>query len=246
MDRSINAFWAYDTTDTVLFGTNYQIIDSTEVFDTSFSDPYNVESKLWQQSKAFTIPMEVNYIFDNGYTVGIGFQYQERKKVNKSMGNSTGYSAGDSVWTMFNPDDYSETYNTTTTQLSNINGSVETQYNRLLYVSISKAPKWSFTITHDWTNAYDASTPIDPYYNPLEALIYGDLKYFTGERDNIDPPSFIQNRWVSAELAYNVTSSQRLSVMYGSIQGGLFCSNGICRLIPPFNDGLKISYSASF
>jgi hypothetical protein len=246
MDRSINAFWAYDTTDTVLFGTEYQIIDSAEVFDTSFSDPYNVESKLWQQSKAFTIPMEVNYIFDNGYTFGIGFQYQERKKVNKSMGNSTGYSAGDSAWTMFNPDDYSETYNTTTTQLSNSNGSVETQYNRLVYVSISKAPKWSFTITHDWTNAYDASTPVDPYYNPLEALIYGDLKYFTGDRDNIDPPSFIQNRWVSFELAYNVTSSQRLSVMYGSIQGGLFCSNGICRLIPPFNDGLKISYSASF
>ena len=162
------------------------------------------------------------------------------------MGNSTGYNAGDSSWTMFNPEDYTETYNTTTTQLSNSNGSVETQYNRLVYISISKAPKWSFTITHDWTNSYDASTPIDPYYNPLEALIYGDLKYFTGDRDNIDPPSFIQNRWVSAEFAYNVTSSQRLSVMYGSIQGGLFCSNGICRLIPPFNDGLKISYSASF
>ena len=71
MDRSINAFWAYDTTDTVLFGTEYQIIDSIEVFDTSFSDPYNVESKLWQQSKAFTIPMEVNYIFDNGYTLSL-------------------------------------------------------------------------------------------------------------------------------------------------------------------------------
>ncbi|MCH2650832.1 MAG: DUF6029 family protein, partial [Candidatus Marinimicrobia bacterium] len=202
--------------------------------------------KLWQQSKAFTIPMEVNYIFDNGYTFGIGFQYQERKKVNKSMGNSTGYSAGDSSWTMVNPDDYSETNDTTMNLLGNNNGNVETQYNRLVYVSISKAPKWSFTISLDWTNATEARGPIDPYYNPLEALIYGDLKYFTGDRDNIDPASFIQNRWVSFELAYNVTSSQRLSVMYGSIQGGLFCSNGICRLIPPFNDGLKISYSASF
>ena len=49
-----------------------------------------------------------------------------------------------------------------------------------------------------------------------------------------------------AEFAYNITSSQRVSIMYGSIQGGLFCSNGICRIIPPFNDGLKVSYSASF
>ena len=65
----------------------------------------------------------------------------------------------------WNPEDYSETYNTTTTQLSNSNGSVETQYNRLIYVSISKAPKWAFTISLDWTNAYDASVPIDPYYN---------------------------------------------------------------------------------
>ena len=116
----------------------------------------------------------------------------------------------------------------------------------MVYISISKAPKWSFTITHDWTNAFEASAPIDPYYNPLEALVYGDYKYFIGKRNNIDPPSWVQNRWVSAEFAYNITSSQRLTIMYGSMQGGLFCSNGICRLIPPFNDGLKITYSASF
>ena len=147
---------------------------------------------------------------------------------------------------MYDPDDYSNTYDETTSQLANSDGTVKTQYNRLVYLSISKAPKWSFTITHDMTNAYEASTAYDPYYNPLEALISGDLKYFTGKRNNIDPPSWIQNRWVSIEFAYNITSSQRISVMYGSIQGGLFCSNGVCRLIPPFNDGVKISYSASF
>ena len=245
-DFSINSFWSYDTTDTMLFGYDYQIIDSMEVFDTLLSDPYDVESKLWQQSKAITFPMEVNYIFDNGYTIGIGFQYQERKKANKAMGNATSFNAADSSWTMYNPDDYNDRYSTSTTQLANSDGTVETQINRLIYLSISKAPRWSFTITHDWTNSYDASVPVDPYYNPLEALIYGDLKYFTGKRNSIDPPSWVQNRWVSAEFAYNITSSQRLTIMYGSIQGGLFCSNGICRLIPPFNDGLKITYSASF
>jgi len=236
--------WVYDT----LVWNDETYYDSTEVelYDTNYTSPFNVESKLWQQSKAFTIPMEVNYIFDNGYTVGIGFQYQEREKVNRSMGNATTFNASDSSWNMYDPDDYSNTYDETTSQLANSDGTVKTQYNRLVYLSISKAPKWSFTITHDMTNAYEASTAYDPYYNPLEALISGDLKYFTGKRNNIDPPSWIQNRWVSIEFAYNITSSQRISVMYGSIQGGLFCSNGVCRLIPPFNDGVKISYSASF
>ena len=236
--------WLYDT----LVWNDETYYDSTEVelYDTNYTSPYDVESKLWQQSKAFTIPLEVNYIFDNGYTFGVGFQYQEREKVNRSKGNATTFNPGDSTWSMYDPDDYSNTYDETTTQLANADGSVKKQYNRLVYLSISKAPKWSFTITHDMTNAYEASTPYDPYYNPLEALISGDLKYFTGNRNNTDPPSWIQNRWVSVEFAYNITSSQRLSIMYGSIQGGLFCSNGVCRLIPPFNDGVKISYSASF
>ena len=127
-----------------------------------------------------------------------------------------------------------------------ISSPVDKQFNRLLYLSISKASKWSFTITQEWTNSYESGQNIDPYYNPIEALVFGDLKYFLGERDNINPPDFIQNKWVSAELAFYLTSSQRVSIMYGSIKGGLFCSNGICREIPAFNDGLKISYTASF
>ena len=247
MDKFIDSFWSYDTTDTVLFGTEYQIIDSMEVFDTSYSDPYDVMSKWWQETKSFTIPVELNYIFENGYTIGVGFQYQEKSIMDRKMGNSEGYSAADSSWEMYNPDDYTEYFNTTTTKLFSREGDpVDTQFNRLLYISISKAPRWSFTITQDWTSAFDAGAPVDPYYNPLEALVYGDLKYFTGERDKIAPPSWTENRWVSAEFAYNITSSQRVSIFYGSIQGGLFCSNGVCRLIPPFNDGLKITYSASF
>ena len=246
-DSFIDSFWSYDTTDTVLFGYDYQIIDSIEVFDTTFSNLYDIESKSWQESKSFTIPLELNYIFDNGFTLGVGFQYQERTLKDRKKGNSDGYSSVDSSWIMHNPDDYAEYYNETNTRFITRKGNVvDKQYNRLLYISVSKAPKWSFTITQDWTSAFDAGLPTDPYYNPLEALVSGDLKYFKGQRDNTDPPSWAENRWISAEFAYNITSSQRLSIFYGSIQGGLFCSNGICRLIPPFNDGLKITYSASF
>ena len=246
-DSFINSFWSYDTTDTVLFGYDYQIIDSMEVFDTTFSNPYDVESKWWQEAKSFTIPLELNYIFNNGYTFGVGFQYQERSIMDKEEGNSDRYSAADSAWQMVNPDDYTEYFKESSTKFFTRDGNpVNKQYNRLLYISISKAPKWSITITQDWTSAFDAGAPVDPYYNPLEALVYGDLKYFIGGRNSTDPPSWTENRWVSAEFAYNITSSQRLSIFYGSIQGGLFCSNGVCRLIPPFNDGLKITYSASF
>ena len=113
----------------------------------------------------------------------------------------------------------------------------------MFYLSISKASQWALTINYDWTNVQEV-IELDPQYTPLEALLFGDLKYFKGERDNIDPPDFIQNKWVSMELSYNITSTQRISIIYGSLQGGLVCSNGICRILQPFNDGLKLSYSA--
>ncbi len=234
--------WVKDTTD--FYGC--MIIDSTLTIDTSFSDPFSVEAKMWQVAKSFTIPMELNYTFDNGYSLGVGFQYQERTKKNISKGNAISYSNSDSSWILINPENPDSSFETHVTQFSLNGEKVNTQYNRMIYVTLSKAPRWSFTITQDWANAFDGPTTVDPYYNPVEALVFGDLKYFTGDRNPTDPPPFIQKKWVSAELAYNLTSSQRISIMYGSIQGGLFCSNGICRLIAPFNDGIKFSYSAIF
>jgi hypothetical protein len=248
-----NSYWAYDTTITEFdWGNDYITFDTTytetfvELFDTSFSDPYSVVAKMWQVAKSFTIPMELNYTFDNGYNFGIGFQYQERTKKDISKGNAISYSNPDSSWTLINPENPDSSFETHYTKFSLNEEKVNTQYNRMIYVTLSKAPRWSFTITQDWANAFDGPTTLDPYYNPIEALVFGDLKYFTGDRNPTDPPPFIQKKWVSAELAYNLTSSQRISIMYGSIQGGLFCSNGVCRLIAPFNDGIKFSYSAIF
>lgn len=242
-DTTYNLTLNYDTTYSS-YAPDYPIISIDSLFDTT-SISYNVNAKNWRESKSYTIPIEINYIMDNTYTLGIGFQYQERKLFENRNGNAKSYSVTQSKWLMVNPDDPTEEFTSRISQLS-YNGQIkETQYNRLFYITISKASKWSFTISQDWTNAYEAQS-YDPYYNPLEALIFGDLKYFTGKRDNVNPPSFIQNKWVSAEFIYNIASSQRISITYGSLKGGLFCSNGICRLIPPFNDGLKIEYNASF
>ncbi len=61
-------------------------------------------------------------------------------------------------------------------------------------------------------------------------------------------PSFVNvaSKGLLELFSYNLSSTQRISFLYGSIQGGLVCSNGICRILHPFNDGLKLSYSAIF
>ena len=245
-DRIINSFWEYDTVVTDFYGEVYTIIDSAEVFDTSFTDLYSVETKMWQESKSITYPLELSYLFNNGYSVSINFEYQEKQLRNTSNGNSRFYNASDSLWVLIDPGNPDSNF----TQYDNLfnvgSKNFDTQFNRMLSLTIGKASKWSATLTHDQTNAFYGPTTVDPYYNPLEALIFGDLKYFTGKRNKVDPPDFIQKKWVSLELAYNLTSSQRISILYGSLQGGLFCSNGVCRTIAPFNDGIKLSYSAIF
>jgi hypothetical protein len=212
----------------------------------SFSDPYGVESKLWQESRAMTFPFELSYLFDNGYSIGLNYEYQERVKRNVSQGNAKTFNYSDSTWSLINPDNPNTFVTDYSTQFSDGIKQYDTQFNRMISLTLSKASKWSVTLSHDQTNAFEAWQQIDPYYNPLEALVFGDLKYFTGERDKTNPPGFVQRRWLSMEVAYNMSSSQRISVMYGSIQGGLFCSNGICRQIAPFCDGLKVTYSAIF
>ena len=245
-DRIINSFWEYDTTIVDFYGEMYTIIDSAEYLDTSFTDLYSVETKMWQESKSITYPLELSYLFNNGYSVSINFEYQEKQLRNTSKGNSRSYNASDSLWVMIDPENSDSNF-TQYDSLFHVGlKNYDTQFNRMFSLTIGKASKWSATLTHDQTNAFSGPTTVDPYYNPLEALIFGDLKYFTGKRNKVAPPDFIQKRWVSLELAYNLTSSQRISILYGSLQGGLFCSNGVCRTIAPFNDGIKLSYSAIF
>jgi len=239
IDTSYSLSFAYDTTYSP-YAPDYPIITVDSLYDTS-SVSYNIKAENWRESQSFTIPVELNYTMSSGYSFGVGFQYQERTLNEKRKGNSHSYNVGNSKWNLVNPDDSDYQSTLIISQLS-INGKPrKIQHNRLLSFTLSKAQKWSVTITQDWTDAYEVQSS-DPYYNPLEAIVYGDLKYFTGKRNNVSPPSFIQNKWVSAEVSYNINSSQKVSIFYGSIQGGLFCNNGICRIIPAFNDGIKVGY----
>ena len=242
-DSSYALNLAYDTTYSP-YAPDYPIITIDSLFDTSVVS-YDISAKNWRESVSFTLPIEIDLVLEEGLSVGASFQYQERSLSERRNGNALSYNVAKSKWNLVNSDDPLEFSSLKVSQLSLNGKSQKIQYNRLASFSFRKARKWSFTLTQDWTTAYEVQTE-DPYYNPLEAFLFGDLKYFTGKRNKTKPPSFIQNKWVSAEFVYNISSSQRLSIMYGSMQGGLFCNNGICRLVPPFNDGLKVGYVASF
>ena len=52
--------------------------------------------------------------------------------------------------------------------------------------------------------------------------------------------------WASLEFSYNINSNNRISFTYGSLRGGVHCSNGVCRYIQPFENGLKLSLLSAF
>ena len=57
--------------------------------------------------------------------------------------------------------------------------------------------------------------------------------------------NFDSNTWNSVALTYRIKSDNILEVFYGSIRGGLDCTNGVCRYIQPFKNGLRIDYSVN-
>ncbi len=237
--KTVTENWAY--TDSIWYGDSWFYLDSQLVgIDTS---AYNIDTKLYQRSKSFTIPLDFTYTLNNGYSIGASFAYQERYKTNIKKGNAGGfYDYVDSTWILNDLNDPGSYVDQST---SNYPNETPFQINRMISLSMGKASKWALTLNYDWTNVQEIVT-IDPNYNPLEAFLYGDIEYFRGKRNRYKPPSFTQNKWVSMEFSYNLSSTQRISFLYGSIQGGLVCSNGICRILQPFNDGLKLSYSAVF
>jgi len=190
-DRIINSFWEYDTTIVDFYGEMYTIIDSAEYLDTSFTDLYSVETKIWQESKSITYPLELSYLFNNGYSVSINFEYQEKQLKNVSKGNSRSYNELDSLWVLIDPENPDSNFNQYDNLFSDGSKNYDIQFNRMFSLTIGKASKWSATLTHDQTNAFSGPTTVDPYYNPLEALIFGDLKYFTGKRNKVDPPRIL-------------------------------------------------------
>ena len=107
---------------------------------------------------------------------------------------------------------------------------VDHEKNSFISLSIGKSPKWSVTFTTDQASIKEAFGDKESILNPLEKLLGVDQ----------------EKNWVNVEFVYHLTSSMRLSLMYGSLKGGLLCTNGVCRIIEPFDDGFKFGLTTVF
>ncbi len=104
------------------------------------------------------------------------------------------------------------------------------QYNGFLSVGISKSPQFGINLIIDASSTVESNSGhVNDFINPLERFMSNLIE--------------IENRWIAIELLWNLTPKQKLLLTYGSQQGGIICSNGICREIAPFNDGLRLLYT---
>lgn len=95
---------------------------------------------------------------------------------------------------------------------------VDTKYNAVISIGLARSPKWSVAFTLDRTSQE-----------------WDKEKWIWGPKE-----------WRSIEILYNLNESTRLSVMSGSQQGGLLCSNGVCRYVQDFDEGYKVNVSWLF
>ena len=107
------------------------------------------------------------------------------------------------------------------------------QINRYINLGYSYSPKWSMNFSIDYTNTEEKIVlDTDRHNNSLERLI---SKLFNDELT-----------WASMEITYNYKQDHRLSLSYGSKRGGVYCSNGICRYMQPFENGFIFKIISSF
>ena len=168
--------------------------------------------------EAITIPTSFEYVFSNGWSFEIKAEYQKLKKGYWVYEEKNDEILVDSLVSVFNDDeDKPEDF----------------QINTFFSLGIGKSPNWSLSLIIDGISVEEqGATDGKNVINPLEDIL--------GKIINID------NKWISLEFVYNITPTHRLSLMYGSQQGGLLCSNGICRTIEPFDDGFKLTLTSLF
>tara|TARA_B100000029_G_scaffold492814_1_gene554606 strand:- start:772 stop:3060 length:2289 start_codon:yes stop_codon:yes gene_type:complete len=108
----------------------------------------------------------------------------------------------------------------------------EFQNNHMLTIGLGKSPIWSLSLTIESSSTYEYGPQPTSITNPLEKVLGTVLD--------------IENKWVALELMVNINDNTRLDLMYGTLRGGIICSNGICRYVSPFDDGFKLSLTSIF
>ncbi len=96
------------------------------------------------------------------------------------------------------------------------------QINKFISLSTNFNQKWTFNFSVETTNADESKLNND-------------------SNENFDS----SNSWKSFGVSYKFDTDDTLQVFYGSIRGGLDCTNGVCRYIQSFDDGLRIDYTSN-
>ena len=202
---------------------------------------------------AFTIPTILTYKLRDGWSIDLKYEFQSLQK-----GTSYTYSLssdevftdldGDGVWDDaedfddLNLDDvwtvngvYVDSNKTSFYVLDNETDqkfSEEFQNNHMITLGLGKSPYWSISLTVESSSAYE--------YGPQLVSITNPMEKFIGNFIDLD------NKWIALDLMININENTRLDIMYGTLRGGIICSNGICRYVEPFDDGFKLSLTSVF
>ena len=96
------------------------------------------------------------------------------------------------------------------------------QINKFISLSTNFDQKWTFNFSVESTNADESKLNND-------------------SNENFDS----SNSWKSFGVSYKFDTDDTLQVFYGSVRGGLDCTNGVCRYIQSFDDGLRIDYTSN-
>ena len=97
------------------------------------------------------------------------------------------------------------------------------QINRFISFSANYDQTWIFSFSFETTNADES-------------------KFNENTNDSFDS----SNSWKSISFSYKFDTDDTLQIFYGSVRGGLDCTNGVCRYIQAFEDGVRIDFTANF
>ncbi len=186
-----------------------------------------------ETQKAITVPIQFSYLFNGGWNLDIKMDKQSLKHGHETI--ETSELGKVKTFESLFEDKSGE--------------KVSRQYSRYLSFTISKSPRVSFTLNVDASRGEKPpiltsnNQVLGDIMNPVFDGIINTMYKLKLEKYSAD---LYENRWISVECLYNLSRNVQVSVFYGSIRGGLVCSNGICRYVQPFNQGLILSVNSIF
>lgn len=169
--------------------------------------------------KSLTFPLNATYSFGKGWSVDLKLETQYLTKSVGTKKTLNGVTVQDTLISLFN-------------YFTEQNEPVEVDFatNHYISLNIGKSPTWAIALSLDRSDVPELNPNETNFTNFLEQIL--DLE--------------TDKNWINVEFMYNITPKIQMTMFYGSLKGGLICTNGICRTIDPFNDGFKMSITAMF